>query len=147
VLASLQSILDQLHSARCVTIGAESLASVRHDFIIPINQERREMVGNVVLYFSILSSAFRLKTPLAPYLPPAERSRRRVVAAIRALPIVKAKQVRSSRQLLYFAYVLTMKSVIEELDFLGETLQDAFGVIGQRREDFDRLFAAAQNIA
>jgi hypothetical protein len=37
------------------------------------------MIGNVVLYFSILSSAFRLKTPMPPYLPPAEISRRRLV--------------------------------------------------------------------
>ncbi len=32
------------------------------------------MVGNVILYFSVLSAAFKLKVPLPPYLPPAEQS-------------------------------------------------------------------------
>lgn len=33
-----------------------------------------------------------------------------------------------------------MKGVTHELDFLGSTLQDAFGVIGQTAEEFDGLF-------
>ena len=33
-----------------------------------------------------------------------------------------------------------MKAVIQELDYLGRTLQDAFGVIGQSREAFEALF-------
>jgi len=37
--------------------------------------------------------------------------------------------------------VLAMKSVIEELDTVGKTLQDAFGVIGQGREEFERMFS------
>lgn len=37
------------------------------------------MVGNVILYFSVLAAAFRLKSPLPPYLPPAEASRQRLV--------------------------------------------------------------------
>jgi len=66
------------------------------------------MVGNIILFFSVLSSAFQLKKPLAPYLPPAERSRQRLVAALKELPIVKERRVQSSRQLLYFAYALMM---------------------------------------
>lgn len=38
------------------------------------------MVGNVILYFSTLAAAFRLKSPLPPYLPPAEDSRQRLVS-------------------------------------------------------------------
>jgi hypothetical protein len=53
---------------------------VRDDFIIPVNRERREMVGNIILSFSTLASAFRLKAPLPPYLPPAEESRQRLVS-------------------------------------------------------------------
>ena len=49
-------------------------------------------------------------------------------------------QLKASRQLLYFAYALTMKGVIKELDVLGRTLQDAFGVIGQTRGEFERMF-------
>jgi len=99
------------------------------------------MVGSVVLYFAILSASFRLKAPLPPYLPPAENSRRRLVDAIRNLPVIRNNEVQSSQQLLYFAYVLAMKSVIEELDTVGKTLQDAFGVIGHGREEFERMFS------
>jgi hypothetical protein len=52
---------------------------VRRDFIIPVTKERREMVGNIILYFSTLASAFRLKAPLPPYLPPAEKARQQLV--------------------------------------------------------------------
>jgi hypothetical protein len=55
------------------------MQSVRQDFIIPVNKERHEMVGNIILSFSTLSSAFRLKAPLPPYLPPAEKARQRLV--------------------------------------------------------------------
>jgi hypothetical protein len=53
---------------------------VRRDFIIPVTKERREMVGNIILYFSTLASAFRLKAPLPPYLPPAEKARQQLVS-------------------------------------------------------------------
>lgn len=61
--------------------------------------------------------------------------------AIRKLDVVKNRQVHGSRQLLFFAYALTMKGVTQELDYLGHTLQDAFGTIGQSAEEFDGLFA------
>lgn len=38
------------------------------------------MVGNVILGLSIIASAFRLKAPLPPYLPPAEKSRQKLVS-------------------------------------------------------------------
>jgi hypothetical protein len=98
------------------------------------------MVGNIILYFSTLASAFRLKAPLPPYLPPAEKSRQRLVDAIRNLDVVKNREVKGSRQLLYFAYALMMQGVIHELDFLGRTLQTAFGVIGETPEQFEALF-------
>lgn len=56
-----------------------SQQSVRKDFIIPVNKERREMVGNIILAFSILAASFRLKAPLPPFLPPAEKARQRLV--------------------------------------------------------------------
>ena len=40
------------------------------------------MVGNIILSFSTLASAFRLKAPLPPYLPPAEECRQRLVRNI-----------------------------------------------------------------
>jgi hypothetical protein len=62
------------------------------------------------------------------------------VDAIRKLEVVKNRDVKGSKQLLFFAYALTMKGVTRELDYLGRTLQDAFGVIGQSSEEFDALF-------
>lgn len=122
ILTSLQTILDRLHSMRCVTTREEwsvsfhtvanavahaplglrqvsqdqyrsmlselrmDVQSVRQDFIIPVNKERKEMVGNIILYFSTLASAFRLKAPLPPYLPPAEKSRQRLVGPLTSYP-------------------------------------------------------------
>jgi len=140
ILTSLQSILDKLHSMRCVTAREEWHTTVRRDFILPVSRERREMVGNIILYFSVLSSSFRLKAPLPPYLPPAGKSQQRLVDAIRGLDVVKNRDVKASRQLLFFAYALTMKGVVQELDFLGRTVQEAFGVIGEGLEEFEGLF-------
>ncbi|THH14901.1 hypothetical protein EW146_g5493 [Bondarzewia mesenterica] len=140
ILTSLQKILDNLHSMRCVTTREEWYTSVRRDFILPVNRERREMVGNIILYFSTLASAFRLKAPLPPYLPPAEKARQQLVDAIRNLNVVKNRDAKGSRQLLFFAYALTMKGITKELDFLGATLQDAFGVIGPGTDAFEALF-------
>ncbi|KAG1739349.1 Fusaric acid resistance protein-like-domain-containing protein [Suillus lakei] len=140
MLTSLQTILDRLHSMRCVTTREEWITSVRKDFILPVNKERRDLVGNIILYFSTLASAFRLKAPLPPYLPPAEESRERLVNAIRKLDIVRNRDVKGSRQLLFFAYALTMKGVTQELEYLGRTLQTVFGVIGHSPEEFEALF-------
>ena len=65
------------------------------------------------------------------------------VEAIRQLDVVRNRDIKGSRHLLFFAYALTMKAVIQELDYLGRTLQDAFGVIGQSREAFESLFEAS----
>ncbi|KAK2463297.1 hypothetical protein APHAL10511_004952 [Amanita phalloides] len=140
ILISLQAIIDKLHSVRCVTTRQEWRTTIAREFILPVNKERREMAGNVVVILSILASAFHLKAPLPPYLPPCETSRQRLVNAIRELDIVKERNVKGSRQLLYFAYALTMKGVTEELEKLGNMLQNAFGVIGQSREEFEALF-------
>ncbi|KAG1889875.1 Fusaric acid resistance protein-like-domain-containing protein [Suillus subluteus] len=140
ILTSLQTILDRLHSMRCVTTREEWITSVRSDFILPVNKERRDLVGNIILYFSTLASAFRLKAPLPPYLPPVEESRERLVNAIRKLDIVRNRDVKASRQLLFFAYALTMKGVTQELEYLGRTLQTVFGVIGHNPEEFEALF-------
>ena len=53
---------------------------------------------------------------------------------------MKSRDVKGSRQLLFFAYALTMRGVIQELDYLGQTLQETFGVIGDSTEQFEALF-------
>ena len=62
------------------------------------------------------------------------------VDAIRQLDIVKSRNIQGSRELLFFAYALTMKGVIQELEALGNQLQGAFGVIGRTSEAFEALF-------
>ncbi|KAG8732825.1 hypothetical protein FRC11_010722 [Ceratobasidium sp. 423] len=140
ILTSLQSMLDMLHSLRCATTQEDWYTVVRRQFIIPVNNERRDMVGNVLLYFSTLSGAFQLKTPLPPYLPPAEQARKKLVDAVRQLDVVRNKDIKASKHLLFFAYVILMSGVIKELEFLGRTVQEAFGVIGQSSSLFEALF-------
>ena len=63
----------------CLLDISATFKGARQDFIIPVNKERREMVGNIMLSFSTLASSFRLKAPLPAYLPPAEKARLRLV--------------------------------------------------------------------
>ncbi|KAK4700985.1 hypothetical protein P7C70_g5252, partial [Phenoliferia sp. Uapishka_3] len=111
VLASCQAILDLMTSMRTVTTREAWYTTVRRDFVVPVNKERREMVGNVLLYLSVLSSAVSLRTPLPAYLPPAAEARDRLVDRLRQLPIVRRRIVRGgSEGLLYLAYALSNKS-------------------------------------
>lgn len=68
------------------------------------------MVGNVLLYFSLLASALSLKTPMPAYLPPAAEARLALVRKLRSLEVVRRRIVRGgSEGLLYLGYALTMK--------------------------------------
>ncbi|GAA5931638.1 uncharacterized protein JCM15063_001523 [Sporobolomyces koalae] len=142
VLTSCQTILDTFTAVAKLTHRHQWFSSVRRDFIIPVNTERREMVGNVVLYLSVLASAVSLKSPLPPFLPPAAEARQRLVLKLHELEVVQRRLVRGgSESLLYLAYVLAMKDVISELDKIGHVFQSLFGTIGGvSTEDFDALF-------
>ncbi|KAF9998404.1 hypothetical protein BGZ79_007927 [Entomortierella chlamydospora] len=133
MLGSCQNILDRFLSMRLVITKDEWIESARRDFIIPVNKERREMVGNVLLYFYTIASALRLKTPLPPYLPPANDARLRLIQKIRQLPVVQNKVVMTEdndeRYIFFYAYALVMEDVIRELERLGHWSQDLFGVI------------------
>ncbi|KAG0033130.1 hypothetical protein BGZ82_006235 [Podila clonocystis] len=133
MLGSCQNILDRFLSMRLVITKDQWLESARRDFIVPVNKERREMVGNVLLYFYTIASALRLKTPLPPYLPPANNARLRLIQKIRQLPVVQNKVVMTEdndeRYIFYYAYALVMDDVIRELERLGQWSQDLFGVI------------------
>ncbi|SCZ97721.1 BZ3500_MvSof-1268-A1-R1_Chr4-3g07406 [Microbotryum saponariae] len=143
ILSSCQTILDLLTSIQQVTNREAWFTTVRRDFVIPANPERREMVGNVLLYFSLLASASTLKTPMPPFLPPAKEAREHLVKRLRSLPVVKRRLVRGgSEGLLYLGYALTMKDVIAQLDLLGATYQSLFGIIGGATStaSFEALF-------
>lgn len=78
--------------------------------MVPVQQLRKEMVGNILLYINVLASSISLKSPLPIYLPPLQQARERLVEAVRQLDVVKKRQVKySSSYLLYFAYVLAIK--------------------------------------
>ncbi|KAL9940673.1 hypothetical protein V8E36_000161 [Tilletia maclaganii] len=144
LLGCCQSILDKLHSMRCVTARDAWHKNVRRDFVIPVNAQRREMVGNVLLFFWMLGSAFHLKTPMPPYMPPVKSSREALIARIRELPAVKRRAIRgSSEYLLFYSYVLAMKDVIDQLLQLGEITQDLFGVLGGSTAAFEAQFLSA----
>jgi hypothetical protein len=110
ILNSCQTLLDKLHSMRCVITRQEWDESVHIEILRPINEQRREMVGNVILYLYLLSASFRLRLPMPPVLPAAEISRRRLVDVVRHLDIVKQKIGEGDiRHLLIFAYALAMQ--------------------------------------
>ncbi|WRT68516.1 uncharacterized protein IL334_005492 [Kwoniella shivajii] len=148
VLLSCERMLDRLHSMRCVTTRDEWDHAMRKEFVVPVNKERREMAGHVILYFYTLSAGFRTRTPLPPYLPPAEEARQKLIDAIRSLDVVKKRSVRGGgRHLLFFAYATSMQEVIAELGYLGEMMQEAYGVISQSTSnDFEALFEDSQPI-
>lgn len=106
------------------------------------------MVGNVLLYFYTIASALRLKTPLPPYLPPANKARLRLIQKIRQLPVVQNKVVLTEdsdeRYIFYYAYALVMEDVIRELERLGHWSQDLFGVITPASE-FEAWFTEDGN--
>jgi hypothetical protein len=129
-----------------------------------------DLILAIILQFYLLSASFRLRLPMPPVLPQAEMSRRRLVDVVRKLDVVKRKISEGDiRHLLIFAYILAMQvrqrwsfgqqgrllifslcrmspllvlqGLIQELEFIGRTLQDAFGVISQTaREEFEALF-------
>ncbi|GAA6057794.1 hypothetical protein JCM3770_001043 [Rhodotorula araucariae] len=145
VLASCQAILDSLTAVVRMTQREAWLAVIRRDFVLPVNRERREMVGNIVLYFSLLSAAVMLKTPMPAYLPPAAEARERLVAKLRDLEVVRRRLVRGgSESLLYYGYTCSMKDVILQLNEVGATFQRLFGIIGGSTvAEFEALFDAS----
>ena len=60
VLSECQSILDSLSSMR--NLGPGVTERIKREFMIPVNRERKEMVGNVLLFLSVLAGAVSLKT-------------------------------------------------------------------------------------
>ncbi len=141
MLTSSQSILDKLHAVRCITGRDVWHQQVRRDFIQPVSAYTKDMVGNVLLFFYMLGSAFVLKTPLPPYLPPAGKSRQILLEKIRELPVVRRRQVRGGTEyLLYYSYSLAMREVIDELERIGRVTQANFGVLGGSVEGFEQHF-------
>ncbi|KAG0200550.1 hypothetical protein BGX33_010913, partial [Mortierella sp. NVP41] len=76
-----QNILDRMVSMR---MAAQFLSTEVRDLVTgPMNYYRRDMVGALLLYFSVLSSSLASKAPLPSYLPSARMARLRVIYNVR----------------------------------------------------------------
>ncbi|KAI8049144.1 uncharacterized protein B0P05DRAFT_563912 [Gilbertella persicaria] len=140
MLESCQNILDKFLSIRIVIMKDVWATQVRRDLMLPASQELMEMAGSVLLYFYLLASALQLKTPLPPYLPPAEKAREKLMLKLQQLPKISADlkknncysgsnndAVKDECYMVYYAYVIMMESIIIELDKLGQKMKELFG--------------------
>jgi hypothetical protein len=138
MLTSCQNILDKFLSIRIVILKDVWATQVRRDLMLPASQELMEMAGSVLLYFYLLASALQLKTPLPPYLPPAEKTRELLMLKLQQLPKITADlkknnshsggdEVKDECYMVYYAYVIMMESIIIELDKLGQEMKKLFG--------------------
>lgn len=128
MLASCQNILDKLLSLRIVILKDVWAVHVRRNFLMPASNEFMEMAGNVFLYFYLLASALQLKTPLPPYLPPAEKTRQLLMQKLQQLPLVMevsmhehelAEEKKDECYMVYYAYVVLMENIIRELELVS----------------------------
>ncbi|KAI9323263.1 Fusaric acid resistance protein-like-domain-containing protein [Dichotomocladium elegans] len=141
MLRSCRNIADKFLAMRTVIFKDAWIENVHQDFILPVSRQRREMAGNILLYFYLLASALRLKTPLPPQLPPARAAWKTLLQALKELPIGKSKHLLENDHvyMFYYAYVTMMEDVIRELDKLGDNMKDLFGSLIPHRE-WDLLF-------
>ncbi|CAO3646221.1 unnamed protein product [Mucor hiemalis] len=131
MLLSCQNIVDRFLSMRTVMLKDAWYDEVQNDFMTPVAQERREMVGNVLLYFYLLASALRLKTPMPPYFPPARKAWKSLLDQLCEMPLAKSKKLleKDNVYVFYYAYVTLMEDIIRELDKLGDNMTQLFGSI------------------
>lgn len=138
MLTSCQNILDKFLSIRIVILKDVWATQVRRDLMLPASLELMEMAGSVLLYFYLLASALQLKTPLPPYLPPAEKTRELLMIKLQQLPKITADlkknnnleggdAVKDECYMVYYAYVIMMESIIIELEKLGQEMKKLFG--------------------
>ncbi|KAI8059981.1 Fusaric acid resistance protein-like-domain-containing protein [Gilbertella persicaria] len=118
MLTSCQNIVDRFLSMRTVMLKDTWQNQVQHDFMIPVASERKELVGNVLLYFYLLASALRLKTPMPPYFPPARKAWKSLLEQLFHMPMERSKQLveKNDVYMFYYAYVTLMEDIIRELD-------------------------------
>ncbi|KAI7903752.1 uncharacterized protein BX663DRAFT_471797 [Cokeromyces recurvatus] len=136
MLVCCQNILDKFLSLRIVILKDVWAIHVRRSFLIPVSNEFMEMAGNVFLYFYLLASALQLKTPLPPYLPPAEKTRQRLLSKLQQIPLIIENSIKElglteekkdECYMVYYAYVVLMENIIRELDQLGNHMKNLFG--------------------
>ncbi|KAG0089303.1 hypothetical protein BGZ92_004935 [Podila epicladia] len=123
-----QNILDRMVSMR---MAAQLLSPEVRDLVTgPMNYYRRDMVGALLLYFSVLSSSLASKTPLPPYLPSARVARLKVIYNVR-IAIAEHQAVTSQNHytyIYYYAFSSALEEVIEELELLAILIKPIVGI-------------------
>ncbi|KAJ8663220.1 hypothetical protein O0I10_001397 [Lichtheimia ornata] len=136
LLTTCQNIMDKFVSLGIVVAKRETQI---HLVLLEASTEYKEMVGNSLLYFYVLASALQLKTPLPPYLPPAERARKQLMLQLQDTSLHS-----EGHYMIYYAYLVLMEDVIRDLDSLGKVMKDLFGALipdNQWAEYFTRQIA------
>ncbi|KAG0329940.1 hypothetical protein BG000_011887 [Podila horticola] len=128
IIQCCQNILDRMISMR---MAAQLLSpEVRELVTGPMNYYRRDMVGALLLYFSVLSSSLASKSPLPPYLPSARMARLRVIYNVREA--IAAHQAVTGEDhytyIYYYAFSSALEEVIEELELLAILIKPIVGV-------------------
>ncbi|KAF9352285.1 hypothetical protein BGX26_009867 [Mortierella sp. AD094] len=128
VVKCCQNILDRLVSMR---MAAQLLSpEVRELISSSMNICRRDLVGALLLYFSVLSSSLASKSPLPPYLPSARMARLRLIYKVRE--VIAARQRETGQDhytyIYYYAFSSALEEVIEELELLAILIKPLVGV-------------------
>ncbi|KAG0022359.1 hypothetical protein BGZ80_000436 [Entomortierella chlamydospora] len=123
-----QNILDRMVSMR---MAAQLLSpEVRELISGSLNICRRDLIGALLLYFSVLSSSLASKSPLPPYLPSARMARLRLIYRVRE--VIAARQRETGQDhytyIYYYAFTSALEEVIEELELLAILIKPLVGV-------------------
>lgn len=95
---------------------------VLKEFMMPFNYARRDLVAAILLYFSLISSSLKSKSPLPPFLPSARAARLRLIYEMRKMIVHTHGTGQANteyRNLFWFAYSSALEEVIEELEGLS----------------------------
>lgn len=127
MLDSCQSILNNMVMIQMVLLTDQRLQEGHHR-----QGAWTDLVGNVVLYFYVLASALLLKTPLPPYLPPADMARKQLISRLSSSPATGTTtaagylhDASSSSYMTYYAYVVLMETLLYDMDQVSERIKIA----------------------
>ncbi|RKP05200.1 Fusaric acid resistance protein-like-domain-containing protein [Thamnocephalis sphaerospora] len=145
ILGHGQSLIDRMLTMRTAVMDATWVRHIRRNFVLPAQEERRQMCGTIELYMYTVAAALLLKLPVPSYLPPITETWRALIRRVRALPEIRATMTKWDEEdeqfIVYFAYVIAMGGIIDDLKKVGECLRELYGVVGGRGQ-FEACFEA-----
>lgn len=126
------SLTDVVPATATLHRTRTGFSKIKADFVEPVQPMRQKMIGNVLLYFYLISGALILRYPLPPQLPEVREARDRLVEAVRSLPVVQPRHVGTQQDpayIYYYAYVMGMEQLVDELEKMGKCCIELFGVM------------------